>query len=321
MTFQELQDHALDALGYATTSSAQVEARTRIKRWINDWHRRLLTRPGFARLLRDFEEPLTTTANQAIYGFAEPMGRLNGIYDTTNRWPLRLRDLGWLRQQLSPTAQTGTPVAYVPRGWAPVATQPSTADSIWAVAASGTATDQLAWDFAIQSTGAITRIHGVTTLTSTTPVQLGTSSVVTQILGLTYQGTNTTTLRIHQSSGSGAVLGYIQPGRSKARYFQVQLWPTPSAMLPYTCDFTSEIIDMAADQDEPMLPPDFHYVLSKGAQYEELIRRDDNRAGFVLSDLNTGIASLNRWLWDLPSPPTRDKGLPSRLGSWFPMNT
>lgn len=321
MTFVELQDHALDALGYATTSSAQAEARTRIKRGINDWHRRLLTRPGFARLLRDFEEPLTTTANQAIYGFAEPMGRLNGIYDSTNRWPLRLRDLSWLRTQLSPTAQTGTPVAYVPRGWAPVATQPSQADSIWAVAVSGTATDPIAWDFAIQSTGAITRLRGVTTMNSTTAVQLGTSSVVTQILGLTYQGTNNTLLRIHQSSGSGTILGYIQPGRSKARYFQVQLWPTPSATLPYTCDFTGEVLDMAADQDEPMLAPDFHHVLSLGAQCDELKRRDDNRYSLVRSDLEGEIKNFNRWLWDLPSPPTRDKGLPSRLGSWFPANT
>lgn len=317
MTFVELQNDALDALGYATTSAAQAEARTRIKRAVNAWQRRLLTRPGFGRLLRDFEETLTTTANQAVYGFAEPMGRLNGIYDVTNRWPLRVRDLAWLRTQLTPTAQTGTPTAYVPRGWVPMAQQPSTADKVYA-ASSASDTTQVAWIFLL-SDG--TRVTGVTALNGTNYVQLGTATTIVQVLDLTYEGTNADkTLTFRQTSGSGIVLGVIQPGRTKARYFQVQLWPTPSAALSYTCDFTREITDMQADQDEPLLPPDFHHVLSLGAQCDELKRRDDNRYSLVRDDLEGEIKNLNRWLWDLPSPYLRD-ALPSRLGPWFPANT
>lgn len=314
MTFAELTEDAMDALGYSLASSAQTEARTRIKRGINTWHRRILTKPGFARLIRDFEETLTTTTSQAVYGFAEPMGRLNGVYDITNRWPLKLRDLTWLRYQASAMNTSGTPVAYIPRGWACVANHPSSADKVYAVASAADTTN-VAWDFML-SDG--TRQTGVTALNGVTAVQLGTASTIVQILNLTYQGTNANTITIKQTSGAGSTLGVIQPGRSKARYFQIQLWPTPSASLTYTCDFTGELRDLQADQDEPLLPPDYHFILSKGAQYEELVRRDDSRAGFIRDEITDAQKSLNRWLWDLPPRLNSDIDRPSRLGAWYP---
>jgi hypothetical protein len=317
MTFAELADDALDALGYSLASSTQTDARTRIKRGLNTWHRRILTKPGFARLIRDFEETLTTTTGQAVYGFAEPMGRLNGIYDITNRWPLDQCDLSWLRDQASAMNTSGTPSAYVPRGWAPVATHPSSADKVYAVS-SAADTTQIGWDFLL-SNG--TRQTGVTALNGTTAVQLGTATTIVQVMALTYQGPSTgLTITFTQTSGAGATLGVIQPGRTKARYFQVQLWPTPSAALTYTCDFTGEIRDLQADQDEPMLPPDWHFLLSLGAQCEELKRRDDTRYKIVRDDLEDAEKSLNRWLWDLPTP-RRDVDRPSRLGAWFEANT
>lgn len=309
----------MDALGYATNSSAQAEARTRIKRGLNAWQRRVLVRPGFARLLRDFEETLTTVTGQAVYGFSEPLGRLNGIYDGTNRWPLQQRDLSWLRNQGAYfTTSTGTPTVFIPRGWAPVATQPSAADKVYAVS-SGTNTDQLAWDFLL-SDG--TRLSGVTALTSTVAVQLGSATTIVAILAATYQGTNPNTITLKQTSGSGTTLGVIQPGRSKARYYQVQLWPTPSAALAYVCDFTAELRHMTADQDEPLIPPDFHHVLSLGAQADEFKRRGDDRYGVVRDDLDGELKYLNRWLWDLVTNLRPQRAVrTSRLGAWFPAGT
>lgn len=318
MTFVELQNDSLDALGYATTGSTQTEARTRIKRGLNAWQRRLLTRPGYARLLRDFEQTLTTVAATSTYGFSEPMGRLSGLYDVTNRWPLDLRDVAWLRTQDSAVAISGNPVAYVPKGWFPVAQHPTAAASIFA-ASSGTATDQLAWEFLLSDNS---RVAGVTALTSTTAVQLGSATTVVQVLSLTYQGDNSgKTITIRMTSGAGTVLGTIAAGRTKARYFQVQLWPTPAAALTYTCDFTRELQDMQADQDESLLPPDFHHILSLGAQCDELKRRHDDRYSLVRSDLEGEIKNLNRWLWDLPTPQRNGMARPSQLGAWYAANT
>jgi hypothetical protein len=62
-------------------------------------------------------------------------------------------------------------------------------------------------------------------------------------------------------------------------------------------------------------------MLSLGAQCEELKRRDDSRYSLVRSDLAEAEKSLNRWLWDLPTPPRRDFDRPSRLGAWFSAGT
>lgn len=318
MTFQQLQDSALDALGYSLASGTQAEARIRIRRGLNEWHRRLLTRPGYARLLRDFSLTLTTVANTSTYGFSEPLGRLSGMYDITNRWPLDRRDLAWLRTQDSAVATSGNPCAFVPLGWSPVAQHPTAAAAIFA-ASSAADTTQLAWDFLLSDN---TRVSGVTALNGATAVQLGSASTVVQVLALTYQGPSTgLTVTVRMTSGAGTVLGQIAAGRTKARYFQVQLWPTPAAALTYTCDFTAEIQDMASDQDEPLLPPDFHHILSLGAQCDELKRRDDDRYSLVRNDLEGEIKNLNRWLWDLPTPMTRDVARPSQLGAWYRAGT
>jgi len=111
MTFLELQNRALKALNLSTATT--TEPRTRIKEAINDWHRRILTKPQFTRLLRDRQLTLTSTANIHTYAFASSVKRINGLTDTTNDIPLKRRDLTWLRQQDPALDIDGIPVVYV----------------------------------------------------------------------------------------------------------------------------------------------------------------------------------------------------------------
>jgi hypothetical protein len=111
MTFVELQNRALTALNASTAASS--EARTRVKAAINDWQRRILTKPQFTRLLRDRQLTLTTTAAIHTYALASSVKRLNGLTDTTNDLPLARRDLAWLRAQDPGLDHSGIPVAYI----------------------------------------------------------------------------------------------------------------------------------------------------------------------------------------------------------------
>jgi hypothetical protein len=110
MTFVELQNRALTALNASTATTS--EARTRVKAAINDWHRRILTKPQFARLLRDRQLTLTTVASTHTYTFSSSVKRINGLTDTTNDIPLTRRDLGWLRRQDPGLDISGIPAAY-----------------------------------------------------------------------------------------------------------------------------------------------------------------------------------------------------------------
>jgi hypothetical protein len=111
MTYLELQNRALEALNLSTATT--TDPRTRIKKAINDWQRRILTKPQFTRLLRDRQLTLTTTAAVHTYSLASSVKRINGITDTTNEIPLKRRDLTWLREQDPGLEIDGIPVAYV----------------------------------------------------------------------------------------------------------------------------------------------------------------------------------------------------------------
>lgn len=111
MTFLELQNRALTALNASTATTS--EARTRVKAAINDWQRRILTKPQFTRLLRDRQLTLTSTAAIHTYTFSSSVKRINGITDTTNDISLVRRDLSWVRLNDPGLDFTGIPAVYV----------------------------------------------------------------------------------------------------------------------------------------------------------------------------------------------------------------
>lgn len=221
MTYLDLQNDALVALNFSTAATS--DPRTRIKRAINQWHRRILRRPGFARLLRDRQLSFTSTAGTHTYSFPSSVARIIHITDTdAHEQKLVRRDLAWLR-----TADPGLSTAGNPEA-------------------------------------------------------------------------------------------YINLGRALTGLLQVQLWPTPQGAYTYTLDYTAQLADMTEDSEEPLLPLDFHEVLSLGAQYHEWKRADDDRKDEVRADLEDGLKALNRWVWDLADSTSAPPIGRSNLGAWFP---
>jgi hypothetical protein len=221
VTFLELQNDALVALNFSTATTS--DPRTRVKRAINQWQKRILRRPGFARLLRDRELSFTSAASTHTYSFPSSVERVIHITDNdANQIKLVRRDLAWLR----------------------------------------------------------THDPGLETL--------------------------------------GAPECYIDRGRASSGLLQVQLWPTPQDAYTYTLDYTARITDMTEDAEEPLLPDDFHEILSLGAQYHEWKRADDSRKDEVRIDLEDGLKAMNRWIWDLADQTQERPAGWSQLGAWFP---
>lgn len=220
VTFLELQNDALRALNASTATTS--EARTRVQAAINHHQRELLTRPGFARLLRDRQLSFTSVADTHTYSFPSSVARINHITDTASRrQKLVRRELAWLRTADPGLSTTGGPDAY------------------------------------------------------------------------------------------------IDLGRSSSGLLQVQLWPTPQAAYTYLLDYTAQISDMTVDTEEPLIPLDFHRVLSYGAQEDEWLRADDTRADAVRARRLDIEKNLNRWLWDLADSTSEPPLGRSNLGAWF----
>jgi hypothetical protein len=318
MTFLEIQNAALTACGLST--SATSDARTRVKSYVNQWHRRILARPGFSRLLRDSVLTFDSVADQLVYGLGIPMARINAIHERTNDWQLVRQDLAWLRCADPGLTSAGSPQVYIPRGWFPVKVNPSNASSVHAISTNAADTTQIVdWEFVLSSGD---RASGNTTLNGTTVVQLGTATTVVEVTRLSLRTAGAGTITVREDSGTGAILLTLPIGATFGRFLHLQLWPSPNAVITYRVDYTREIVDLVQDTEIPLLPPDFHHILVKGAEHDEWRRMDDDRFDSVRQDLEVELRYMNHWVWESAdsesaSQPVRH----SRLGAWFPAGT
>ncbi len=118
---------------------------------------------------------------------------------------------------------------------------------------------------------------------------------------------------------TGTPTHYVWAGYDTSRRWQAYLWPTPDAVVTYTCDVTSTVTDLSLDADIPMIPDDFHDILVLAGLVEEYRKTDDPRAAFVLGDLRERESDLKYWLAETASGNTDFSAEPpSRLGSMYP---
>lgn len=107
MTFKEIQDDAMDRLNLTST-----EARARVKRTINEWYRRILSRLGMNRP-RDGEVTVSTSQGTAEYTVTA--SKITMARNEANKVVLVERSIAWLRDMDPDNSQAGEPVAYIIR--------------------------------------------------------------------------------------------------------------------------------------------------------------------------------------------------------------
>lgn len=328
MTFKELQDDTLDRLQYdssATTSGP----RTRIKRLINQAHRTLLADPKFSKM-RDSKFLFSTVASQAQYGLPSGVGKIKRIFDAaTNNPRLIERSPDWLRYDSRADLNTGTPYCFIPYGLRPISKLPaSTGSGIWVVSSSAadTSTALLARADALRSDGFQVQL-GPVTLAGTARTQLGARTDIVDLTKLFLATQAQGDISIYDASSSGNLLGTIPVGQLQARYYLIQLYPVPSSVIAYTVECQLAIFDMAQDSDGPLMPDDFHHLLTLKAIRQELIDYKKQLEAAELMRVND-IEPLEAALLDylinhdsyivVPDDGRSAVRYGSNLGSWYP---
>lgn len=316
-TFKALVDDALERCNY-DASLASSTPRTRLTRFANEWHRRILVTPGLTRL-RDDTIPFASVADQAQYALPQSVQKIRGIQDRTSDRHLGLIPLEAIRREDPGLDSTGTPTSYAIVGQQQVAAHPSDASSLFVDSTSGSDTNT-AYVEGIR-TGGYPSIRSVT-MTGTTAVDV--SAAITDWIQVTkfyLSSLALGTVTLHEDASGGTELARIAIGEMYARYLWIQLWPTASAAVTYYVDYEREIPDMANDTDEPFLPRDFHWLISAGARLNEYERMDDNRAPALRGDVEDGIRKLILHVSNPPGyvvVPGMDGPHTSTLGSWTP---
>lgn len=329
MTLRELEDDTLIRTSQDPQKTTS-DARTRIRSYLNDWHRRILTQPGLERL-RDDVITFPTVAATPRYALPLAIAKILRIYEpTTNRIRLVERSLDWLRSM--PSTTSGVPEAWIPLGYTPVATNPSTVTAagtaLWIKSSDANDTTQKVYVEGARTGASAGDWFGLNaSLSGTTSVQVSTIADALVINKFYLDAACQGAVSLMTLTSAGTTLATIPSGQLSAKYFTIILWPTPAAVTTMSVDYTKEISQMVQPTDMPLLPTDFHYLLGCGARGNEYeYKKDFTAQASVLRDLQSGMQRLMDFACNnddyLVVPGQQPRGTRfSNVGSWFPSGT
>lgn len=319
MTLQEIERSVYRRTGYSDSPPQDVQ--NRVRGYINEWHRRILSLPGLTKL-RDSTERLTFTsvAGQSHYALGPSVARVLTLTERANDLKLIPQSLDWYRtQEPDPGSIMGVPDYYIPLGFRQVSAQPLST-GLWAESTSDADTTQTVYVESVRDGG--DPWLGSARLTGTTRVPLGVAFDHVSVEKFYLSGVAAGVVTLWDGPLIGTLLGRILPGTTYTRSYTLILFPTPSSPLTYHLDYTRQILDMVHPTDEPLLPQDFHFLLVLAGRADEYERKDDTRSEGAKSELAGGIQMLRHYIENPPGyfvVPGEDVfGGRSNLGPWFP---
>ncbi len=337
MTLQEISKAVYRRVKLSDTPSTADS--TRIQQFINLWYREILARPGMDQL-RDTTVTFATVASQQKYGLPQALVKVRDIYDLTNQRRVFPKTMDYLRN-VDPglSATSSTVLNWIPlNGWGAEAVElTSTGVGLWAVSSSASDTTQKVYVETTRLGGVRggTAVSAGTTITGLTRVQIGTLADHVEIVKFYTDAVAVGTLSLYDAASAGNLLSTIQIGRTSARYYMIQLYPTPGAAVTLSVDCQRAIQDLVQATEEPLLPEDYHHVLVHLACYEEWLNRDDPRATREYNPdprgtkghANILLENLQHFLLTSPDEIPVQRGprghsqRVSRLGGYYPAGT
>jgi hypothetical protein len=324
MNFKEMQNYVYRRTGHpdVTTTTPTTAIKNRVKQFINERQRELLTTEGVERLRQQVFTFASDTVN-AEYAIPQTVTKILGIHERDNDYPLDYMPLHEYRLwSADPSAMEGTPTWYVDLGESAVAKQPSDNSELFYKSTSASDTGLVYLEVVTENnyqrvfTGAV--LNGVTAVAANTAIT-DISHVTNFFLADTANGEVT----LHEDSGAGTELANITEGHTRAHYRKVALIPKPSSAVTYYVDAEYSVNDLVQDTDESLLPKDFHYIVCQGALIDEYQKQEKERES-KRSELAwfNGIKALKNYVGNnddyIPVIGRMRKRGVSRLGPFYP---
>lgn len=334
MNLATLESRAYQRLGIDNAAPPTVVI-NRVRGFINETYRELMGRKGFDQFQRQ-RISFATVVGRAITGVPQGILKIHSIQDMTNQVDLQEVSLTAIRSSDPALVSTNsTPYAYaIYHLDSPVLVQPpgSTFDlHAFSTSASDGAAKTIyveGFNDAGDPVKASHTLNGASQVTLTCPVSawgIITKCYIqvpaTQGLGAIATAAGT----IYLVYGvSDTILANIMAGRSRARYALIHLYPTPSAVALLYADVDLRVDDLVEEGDEPLLPENYHWLLSSGAIIKEYGKREKPvQASEERSRYASGLGELILYANRQPGRTTAPQRLTrwSQLGGWFPPGT
>jgi len=303
------------------TATPPTATTTRLTAFANEAYRECLSLPEIEHL-RDDVMPVTAYANVARTGLPYTVGRIKAIVDRTNNhklWPVPLRDL---RTDDPAQAFTGGyPLRYSVIGDQAVLRQPATT-GLWVASSSASDTTQKAFVESITTGGYPNKeITAGTAINGVTRVQIGARTDHIEVTKFYVDLVGVGFFSLYDAATAGNELARLPIGQTYSRYLAIEWWPIQTSDCTEYVDYTRTMLDLVLGTDEPILPVDFHDVISLGIRVKEYEYLDDSRISVARSDYAKRQGQMKTWILDngdkiasLRKTPTRW----SQLGSMYP---
>lgn len=327
MTFLEIQQKVFRRAKLQDVPSTVDQVR--IRDFINQRYRQLLTKPGMDQL-RDTTFTFQTVPGQQKYGMPQSLSGIRDLYDLTNQRRVLPRTVDWLRN-VDPglTAISSFVENWIPiPGWgAELVELPRTGTPLYVVSDSAADTTQQVFVETMRAGGVRAGTAAAVALTGTTPVQIGTFVDHVKVVKFYLDSAPAGNVSLQTLAVGGTLLSQITIGRTNARYYMLQMYPTPGASVTISVDGQRAIQDMVNPTEEPLIPEDFQMLLVHGAMYDEWRNRDDSRANDELAEWTVIVTDLRHKLMNTPDMIWVQRGprgtaeRVSRLGGYFPAGT
>lgn len=305
---------------YTTTPPSAVTIR--MTDFLNETQRDLLALPGIERL-RDDVMAATAPANQAFSGLPPAVARIRGITDRLNNHKLRQVPLPDLRlMDPSQNFVGGYPLRYAVVGERQVQIQPAAATGLWAVSSLAGDTTQTAY-LESRTTGGY-GYQDSKALNGLTRVQIGAVATRTDHIEVDkfyLSAVAAGYISLFDAAVAGNELARIEPNNTFARYLTVAWHPIQTIDCTMYVDYTRTIYDLVNGFDEPLIPPDFHWVMLHGALMKEYEFIDDTRFAAASAIYSQGQIKLKAFVLNDGDRVASLRPLPmgwSPLGSQYP---
>lgn len=327
MNLSELLSEMYDRFNFPASPAAEVT--TRFTRYLNDTQKQIISTRGCSRVTRR-TLPFSSRAADPFATLPQAVKNVYQIADRTQQWSLDKMDLMDMRAQDPGMVQNCAPWGYDVYNYAaPVDLDPSDASQLWVKSddAGDTGATKTVYVEGLVTGGyyrkASVALNGLTAVNlsaaisswiTVTKFYIGPASGVTIPVA-------TGNITLMEDSGTGTELARIPPGRTFARYTRIQFYPTPAAIATFYADVDVHIENMSVASDEPYLPEDYHWLLSKGGMVREYMKRGKViEAGEERKMFKDGVDGLKAYLRRYGGVPGGRGGRRqfSQLGPWFP---
>ena len=277
---------------------SSTTTKTKIMLLVNQYYKRIMRKLGDKLLKRDYI--ITTTAGVSEYVLPYYIKQVLYVASDDSSNPRRIDEYQekMYEDLIGKNTKRGYPDKYIFREYVGISSQPSSATAIGVVSSDAADTTQQ-----VRIEGIVDGVYDSETLTLNGTTFVSGSKSFSRIDKIIKSAVTNGTVSVKKSDESETYETIPSPLLTP-RYTKIQFYPTPGQSENIKLKVQIYPFDLVADNDIPLLPLDYHYILVLFGEMVYWKRENDNRYSVAKLELEEMEQEL---ISEVLNTPTKDE--------------